>query len=607
MISILLGVLILFVCFYWGRRCLLRAAQAWDDDEIIVYGTALGLGLLSFLVLLLGLANMLFMPLVSALLLAPAICPARHLRDSFGTLARGFRLWHIPFSLFNGALYFGAGLTGVCVLAGLLAPETANDSLCYHINLPKIYLETNRIGPIAYDINSTFPGFMEMLFTLGLGLGGDTLAKFFHVSTALFLAGAVLLWGRRAGKLENAWQAAILLVTVPGLVNQWPSTYIDGAMTAFTALLLVSLISWFESSKTRYIILAGVFAGFLMSMKFLALISLIAVTASILWHLIKNKRNPGPLFLFGFIALAICAYWYIRSYLATGNPVYPYFYSVFKAGDGTITYDDIGLPKTFLHLLSVPWMITMRPDKFEGFGVQIGPAFLAFLPGIFWLRKDRTVRFLASFALIYAVLWFFLGQSLRFLFPFLPALAMLLASVFGFFSAGRSRAGFRLIVLFILAVHTVLAVYHYRGDFLHVVKLESTETYLRTRERSFGPAQFSGTLPANAKILAADETHLYHFQRPIVRESVYGLVTKYYEKMGSSAEVLNHFKEQGFTHILLTVSPHSGPVGKLEAFRVPKIIRQSENHLADYLELLYSNAFKSPDGLEITYYFYRIR
>ncbi len=73
-------------------------------------------------------------------------------------------------------------LVGVCILfaaTGAVHPPGTNeyDSLTYHLAAPKLYLEEGEVYRIVHDHHTNSPFNLEMLYTIGLGLGSEAMAK----------------------------------------------------------------------------------------------------------------------------------------------------------------------------------------------------------------------------------------------------------------------------------------------------------------------------------------------------------------------------------------------------------------------------------------------
>ncbi|MDP3920115.1 MAG: phospholipid carrier-dependent glycosyltransferase [Candidatus Omnitrophota bacterium] len=600
-----------FLCFSAGRLCITRWRITMEKDEQVLFGTAVGMGMLSYGVLLLGLMGQLRLVSLCGLLIVLLIMSAMNWGHSWAALKRAVALWEPKAHPWNTAIFLGSGLCLATAFLGVLAPETTNDSLCYHLHLPKLFLVSGTIGPIPYEVNSLFPFFMEMLYTAGLTVGGEALSKYFHFLTGILAAMAVLVYARRYTSRVYAWWAALLFLTTPGIINQLSTTYVDVGLTCYGVLALYGYLRWRETRETSWAVLAGMCAGFMLSIKYLALIACLGMGLLLIYELIRRRQllrgliSVIPWFL---IPMCLCAgYWYVRAYVELGNPVYPYFYSIFKAGDPTIHYNDIGVSKNILSFVAVPWLMTMRPDIFEGFGVQIGPGYLAFLPLAFMSRsKIPNAGSLAFFSLFYLVCWFFLGQSLRFLYPILPVLAMLMAGGFAYSSSlGNVGRWVPAMVAAVIWIHAGVAFYHHRSIYQVALGLESGTEYLSKRERSFDVAQWvNKNLDADSRIMNVDETHMYHFERPIVREIVYAGRTEYYEGAESAADVVRRLLADGFTHILDVSRPSDGSHSGQSPFRLPRLLREGQKELALHLDLLYTHAFREDSGEAVRYRLY---
>ena len=609
--GILLGVFIAFLASGIGGFFIDKLRIPAEPDERCVLGTGLGLGLVAYLILSIGLGGVLNRNVLFFMFLFLMIGAVAGIRTRLGRSRGWMQEWSAGFTKLELAALPVAAIAILAAIAGVLAPETANDSLCYHLHLPKIYLAQQRISFIPFEVNAQFPFLMEMLFTLGLALKGMAAAKSFHFLTGLLAAGAMMAYARQKTTISNARWFALLFLTTPGILNEFGTAYVDVALACFSIFAIICYLRWNETESLGFVLLAGVFTGFALSVKFLALITALPLFLFISYDALTRRRGLQPIFVFPGAAFLFSFIRYLRSYLATGNPVFPYFYSVFKSGDPTIQYNDIGVPKNILSFLGVLWSMTMHPEKFEGFGAQIGPVYLAFLPLAFLgIKKHPVARRLGLFVLFYMACWFVLGQSPRFFFPVLPCLAILMAWGADWVDgagAKISATAVRFLFFTILSLQTAFAVYHYRPSFRVALGLESEPIYLRRMERSYEPAQYiNETLPADAKILVSDEAHLYYFNRTIIREHVYAEQTRYFEKAIDLKGIMKFLSNQGFTHILITGGMPGETLERLQPLRIPQLMRDHENQLAPDLQNLYTYTFRNPQGEKIHYTLYKI-
>lgn len=612
MIQLLAAGLISLTCIAVGNLVIRPFRFETSPGIKLAMGFGFGLAVLAYMVLgigLLGILNRMTLTLIAGLFMAVFAVTRR---EVFMQVSGTFKSCRFTPSKTDYAVF-------LCVLAalfssflGTLAPETANDSLCYHVHLPKLFLQAGKVAPIPYEVNSYFPFFMEMLFTFGLGIHSVQLAQLFHWQAGILGMLTVIAFSRVFLSARSSVFAGFLFVTVPGIINQLSTTYIDAALAAYTALAVFCfLIFWKENSKS-WLLASACFLGICMGIKYMALVSVLAVVILFAVQTISRKTFKSSVSLLLMCAAAVillCGYWYARSWIETGNPVYPYFYSVFKAGDPTIHYDDIGVAKSIWQFLILPWTITVRPDFFEGYGVQLGPAFLMLVPfALLKFRSEFYVRVLAGYFLIYLLAWFLLGQSLRFLFPVLPVLAFLAGSALDWLGASkRGEVVMKTVLTLIFALHAVLGVYHYRKVFKAALGLETQAAYLSRVERSFEPAEFvNANLPADAKILAADESHLFYFNRPIIREVTYARVTEYDKKVRSLSEALRLLRSDGFTHILRAEWSRESAGVSVGTGRIPSLLKTQEDDLALYLKPLYTKRFTDTEGIHFDYILYEI-
>ena len=93
--------------------------------------------------------------------------------------------------------------------------------------------------------------------------------------------------------------------------------------------------------------------------------------------------------------------WYLRAYVYTGNPVYPFFRDWFGGAglDEVLAPIKRPLAVNFWNLLTSIVPLTLEPHRFDSFAHQFGPVFLLFLPALFLERVPRRVLGLALLGL----------------------------------------------------------------------------------------------------------------------------------------------------------------------------------------------------------------
>lgn len=414
------------------------------------FALAIGLGCLAYGVLALGLLRLLFLPPVAAFLAILLALGARSawmtVREAVGVLRR----WRPREA--GGALALGAIVFSVLALTlvAAVAPPSGSDwdGLSYHLADPAIYLRHRAIVPLFWESHSNFPFTVEMLYTLGLLLGSQGGARAFHwlflVIACVALAAAWRrLWPDAPARAR--WLAPLILCTSPVVV--WTATlaYNDLALLTFELLAGLGVLLWARTRHTGWLWAGALCLGFALGTKMTALVQALLLAPLVVAAGVQSKsgwrRAIRHALAWGAIAMGIGAPWYVKSYLWTGNPVYPFFYSLFP---GTRYWNaqiaesyarhqaEFGVGHTWKHLLSAPWDLVAHAHRFtDGAGAfpvlfgSLGPAFLALAPAVLLLRRrDRLAAGMLVYAAAYGAVWFHLSQQTRYLMPVLPWLAL---------------------------------------------------------------------------------------------------------------------------------------------------------------------------------------
>jgi len=523
---------------WWPKKC--------------VFATALGLGLLAYLVLALGLWGGLRPGwgwlLVGAFLLTAVGQTLREVhrwRRQAAKAAATPVAWETKVDFFSPlpspaphrvrTVLLAALLVGVLGLGFIraLAPATAWDDLTYHLAAPKVFVQHARIIYLPYDHHSNFPFTLEMLYTLGLLLRGQTVAKLFHFACFLLTILALIAFGRdylgpRAGGSSCpppkqvrgegiGLTAATIFALAPTVMWETGTAYNEFGLALFQLLAVYSFLEYLNLRSTTlvcertpqmtcrerslhrspcgavrrprptnivsrriedqgraappsassgralsrpvqpvdrpgdkgvspaqegfpisvapipqaalrqpaWITLIGVFCGLALGVKAtggLVLILLLGGVAVLGWiDRLSFQATSGAMVKLSLIAVLIGSPWYIKSYIWTGNPVFPFAHGVFRSpwwsADRDTAYreaqQDFGRPEAVrrrgdraapdwnahLRLSRFPtvlWRLTMRaPDFYDQrtfFALgHIGPLFLAFLPvaGGLWIAGVR--------------------------------------------------------------------------------------------------------------------------------------------------------------------------------------------------------------------------
>lgn len=435
-----LGVIAL--CAYvFGARLLRRFA--FDSFlEQFCFATALGLGVISFLVFVLGLLHLLYPAAMAVVLLG-------------GWLSCWTVWWNWPRELIAQVRQFRLRnhldllltILGCLVIAYLLRrilllplyPPTHFDATMYHLPFAKSYVQEHSLVYLPYLRVPVFPQAVEMLFTLALLFYDDLLAQLMELLMLFLVVVAMLAWARRWFSWRVGIWAVAFLFTSPIVIWLSGGAYIDLGMMAFTTLALYAFQIWRQTSSRPWLVLAGVFCGFALGTKYSALFFVLALALAIVITGWRRARLIDIAWFVG-VAAAVAAPWYLRNLYYTGNPVFPFYYSIFGRICGYGLWkpeymNDMdkairgGAPNGLKELIRLPWNLAFNQTLLSaGSSPTVSEIYFRLFPWIafvsVWLRR---MRILLVVVIGYILFWFFSAPQSRYLTLILPVLSLMAA------------------------------------------------------------------------------------------------------------------------------------------------------------------------------------
>lgn len=559
---------------------LLRWLQADPGDalERVGFGGLLGLAVLAYAIWVLGLVGGLYVAVGWALMGLAAAVAWRRLVELGTSLRRTFRTARFRFSPATVFLWLCLAVLTVSGIVRALAPPNASDwdSLQYHLAFPRLYLAHHRVLELPFSSHSYFPFTTEMLYTLGLLLRGAAAAKLFHCLTALFGVALMLAWGRRLKNGLGGLAAAVVFLATPAVYCELGTGYIDLAVAAYTLAALFAFAHAGGGKPGRWEVVAGLFAGVCLGMKYTGGIVLVFLVLTALGRRFV-LRGSGRRCRWGGLlaaALVVGSPWYVKNQLQTGNPVYPFAYRVF----GGARWDEelatlysteqhtYGTGRGIVDLVTVPWNLTMWPwnhDRSRGLryevepvsGSTIGPLYLALLvPFMFLGRKPEEVRLWAWTGVFFFVAWFLVMQYVRYLLPCLGILALCVGWTLSELPRRYPRLGAvawtAAVVFFLPACWLSVDL---SADAWKVVSGEVTANqYLARTLDMYEAAEFINEfLPAHSKLVTYGEPRGFYLRRDYLwGEFNYSRLLDY-RSVHDCAGLCRLYARHGITHVLI--------------------------------------------------------
>ena len=562
------GLVFLLACAGLGRFLLLnllkvRPFNAWEETA---FSAALGLAVLAHAVLALAACGSLYKWPVLALLAVSAGLGVFSLRASPPAPSETARFKpefpdFLAFALLAAALVFN--------LAGALSPEIFYDSLVYHLAVPNFYVIKHGFADMPYNLYSNLFLLHGMLYSAGLVLTDEMLAKLINYAAGVLSVAAVLGLGRRYFTFRTGLLAALIFYTVTHtLLAAW-SSGTESLLTLFSLCALAAALRH-EPGEKKFLFLSAFLAGCGMAVKSTGLFSAAGIGLVLLY---QGRANPGAALrsalLFGLVAALPVLPWLAKNQVYRHNPFFPFLTSAFglpATADAQKIQGFMGETRQMGSFdlkawLLNPWKITMGEI---GNSQYFTPLFLALLPLLFLLRPAAGTAPFWLYLISGWLLWSFASTMVRFLMPVYPAAALLIAASF----EGRGHRALRKTLSYAALASCALGLYwaglifYSQGRWKPVLGLVSKREYLLNTQPTYpyshyGAIEFiNEKLPAGAKTLIIGDSRSFYLKKDFVVSSVFDKtpIAEYAAASGNGEELYARLRAEGITHLLINVA-----------------------------------------------------
>lgn len=449
----------------------------------------------------------------------------------------------------------------VCInLIGVLGPEFGFDALWYHLTLPKLYLIQHRIFHISGGLlyYSDFPKLTEMLYSFGLVLGGETVAKLIHFSFGILSCIAIYKVSRKFFSTELSFLAVIIFYS--NLVVGWMSitAYIDLARTFFELLSLWAFLNWIENQGSKWLITSAGLLGLAISTKLLSIGSVIIFFPLILYTTLKKEKNVRKAFIHGVVYLFTCLLiplpWFIFSFWNTGNPVYPFFTKVYPVSTETSIINPLKI------IEDIYTIFLKSPDP-------LNQSYIVFLPLSLFLYKKfkQELKIITIYSFLAILVWYITPRSGggRFILPFLPAFSILSVAVL---HSINNQAVKRLLTLLVIFFALISIAYRLGANmkYLPVILGFEPKVEFLSKHLNFSYGDFydtdgylKRTIKSSDKVLLYGFHNLYYVDFPSIDSSwvkkgdVFNYIAVQNSSLPGRFHYLSELYSNSLTHVKL--------------------------------------------------------
>lgn len=449
LLALIIFIPILIISIAFGRKILtLMRVDFISPLEISIFGLATGFGILAYLIFIIGITGVLYIWTILAVVIIMGVFSVKEIGPLLKeTLEIGRSLLRNPNGISGIAFRIGVFVVAAFAIIPSLAPSSGLDwdGLAYHLAIPQIYLRNHSIVYVPFISHSNFPFLTEMLYSIGLAFKSTGVAKLFHY--AMYIGTAVAIYCicvRHVNSLTGRI-AAILFLTTPVVAWEAGIAYTDLSTALYITMAVYTLLNWEKTDRQNWLVVCGIMCGFAFGTKVLAAIPIFSLCVWILIAKIRSKQFGSGIklgLMVGCIALLIGSPWYIKSYIYTGNPFYPFLYNIFGGKYWSQGAADayrgsqlaFGMGRGISQLFMAPWNLFANGVYFfdipdaknpKVWGV-IGPVFMGLIPlAVYTLWKDRFMQKIAVFTLVFVITWFFLMQYSRYLITIIPMMCII--------------------------------------------------------------------------------------------------------------------------------------------------------------------------------------
>ncbi len=466
-------------------------------------------------------------------------------------------------------------LTFVLALA---PPFEAFDGLFYHLVVPTMWIRDGGLRLVNIP-HYWFPSLLEGMFVWPLSLGLDSAPQLLHLTFALLSVLLIWDWSRKLFDVRAAWWGMAVFLCMPSLgwLASW--AYTDFGLVFYTLAALLAFAHWKHSANVGWLSLSGIMSGFAVGVKYTSFILPLVILALIfIWLWNQWPRLLSSVLRYGIASLLTGFAWYLRNWVWTGNPVYPFvFGGPFWDSFRTAWYSgaDSGIGWNPVDLFMLPLVTTLGYKDANYFDGRFGPLFLILLPVVIWwvwmARKAQRaskddMTLLLVFSAVSMIIWTvgvvqtdYLFQA-RLLWPGLIPLVPFLGGAIVQLESLDTRA-FRVSFIFSTLVHLIIVVFlldffllvSYRNPIIAAIGSETRQSYVERFQPKYAQAlELVNQTPPDAFVYLINEPRSYGMNRRVQPDPINDNLSHDFYIYRTNADLISAWKSLGYTHVLVS-------------------------------------------------------
>ena len=535
--------------------------------ERALLGVGLGLGAEALLVTYSGLAAILHPGVVALLLVGVGVAVRAELWEVARSLPGWARAWwecrrdirREPVLRLGLPL---AELSCLLLVLRALNPPTGYDSVLYHLAGARKLLELGRLALLPEVPQTNFPFTVQMLYLIGVAFGSLELGNLLHLTFALLTVLAAYAVGRRLWSSRAGWIAALALLSAPALAVYGPIANVDYGWAFFDFMAVYAFILWMQGRQVGWLAVAGAFGGLSLGSKYLGVLTCACIGLAIVLECARAPRSrpmevARRLLAFGLPAAAVAMPWYLKNWLWLGSPVWPFLAPQVPDALGYFGHQ-MNNGRTPLDYLLLPVRI------FLGSAVElpaaIPPVLFLLLPACLFARREPIVCYLLALSVIHFVAWSQGIQTVRYLFPIFPALALVVAHALEQALAGGGAVGraarWSVVVSLLVGTGAGIIAFAIQHPVPHVLGLESRDAYLTKRFPDYAALRYLNAHRNEvSRVLLVGDARLLYLETPALVDQGLEYATVLLDPDDPAAAAAR-LRAADVSHVLLSARGH---------------------------------------------------
>ena len=403
---------------------------------------------------------------------------------------------------------------GMVLLFAAFSPVYGYDALDRHLSVAKEYLQAGGFIPLTHIWGGDSPNQGVMLYIIGLALGEDRLAQFINIYALVCGVLGTFILSRPLRSSSLRVGACLVMISLPATTQYMASPYLDVYVQVWMLAMWIVLSIYATRRRTEDLLFAGLFGGMAAAVKYQGCVAFASlVVFAIAWLRIREEpwlRTLGRMAICAAVGSLPVGFWLAKSAWLTGNPVYPFLYTLF--GGINWSAESALAWKSYLGLYTLPftpvgffrsiWRYLFGTSVYMG--NLFGPFFLFGLFVAISPPLRRRVGWLALFGLFQLLTFFHFSTQIRYIYHAMPFLAISAMGGLGYaLDRFRSRRVLLLTTAGLLYAINLLYALSLDGFVAHgVIGTEDRDSYLIKRVQYYDAYLYiNANLPSDAGIL----------------------------------------------------------------------------------------------------------